>query len=106
MKRTAVWLAAVFVAGVVIITVARLHSAGDSEDNSQINTEERSRISRFWTIYDRASALRTRGEFLRAADLYRQALNSIPATKTRFITWEVVCTRWGSTRKRNNNSAA
>ena len=79
MKRTAVWLAAVFVAGALIITVARLHSAGDSEDNSQINTEERSRISRFWTIYDRASALRTRGEFLRAADLYRQALQLNPS---------------------------
>lgn len=79
MKRTAAWLAAVFVACAALITVAKFRSAAGAQASSRVNAEERERVSKFWATYDQASALRTRGEFGRAADLYRQALQFNPS---------------------------
>jgi tetratricopeptide (TPR) repeat protein len=78
MKRTAGWLAAVFLVCAALITAVKFRSANEARAASNVSAEERGRLASFWATYDRASALRTKGEFARAADLYRDALRLNP----------------------------
>jgi len=79
MKRTATWLAAVFVVCVALITVARFRSAAGAQASSGVNQAERDRVAAFWAAYDQAGVLRSKGEFTRAAELYREALQLNPS---------------------------
>lgn len=78
MKRTAAWLAAVFLACAALITAVKFQSANEARAAGNISAEERNRVATFWATYDRASAVRTKGEFARAAELYRVALRFNP----------------------------
>jgi Flp pilus assembly protein TadD len=78
MKRTAAWLAGVFLVCAALITGAKFQSAKEARGASDVSVEERDRVASFWAAYDRASALRTKGEFARAAELYREALRLNP----------------------------
>ena len=78
MKRTARWLAAVFLACAALITAVKFRSAKEAWTANNVSAEERDRVATFWATYDRASALRTKGEFVRAAKLYREALRLNP----------------------------
>ncbi|HET7751099.1 MAG TPA: FG-GAP-like repeat-containing protein [Terriglobales bacterium] len=78
MKRTAAWLAAVFLACAALITAVKFRSANEARAAGNISAEERNRVATFWATYDRASAVRTKGEFARAAELYREALRFNP----------------------------
>lgn len=79
MKRTATWLAAVFLVCVALITVARFRSAAGAQASSGVNQAERDRVATFWATYDRAGALRSKGECESAAELYREALQLNPS---------------------------
>lgn len=74
MKRAAAWLAVVFLACAALITAAKFRSTAGVQSGSGVDQAERGRVAVFWATYDRASALRTKGEFARAAELYREAL--------------------------------
>lgn len=78
MKRAAAWLAALFLACAALITAAKFRSAKEAQAASGISAQERNRVATFWAVFDRASALRTKGEFARAAELYREALRLNP----------------------------
>lgn len=78
MKRTAAWLAAVFLACAALITAVKFRAANEARAAGNISAEERNRVATFWATYDRASAVRTKGEFARAAELYREALRFNP----------------------------
>ncbi|HKW66712.1 MAG TPA: FG-GAP-like repeat-containing protein [Terriglobales bacterium] len=78
MRRTAAWLATVFLVCAALITAAKFRSAREARAASDVSAEERDRVTTFWATYDRASVLRTKGEFARAAELYREALRLNP----------------------------
>ena len=78
MKRMAVWLAAVFLVCAALITAVKFQSAKEARAASAVSVEERDRVATFWAAYDRASALRTKSEFARAAEFYREALRLNP----------------------------
>jgi tetratricopeptide (TPR) repeat protein len=78
MKRTAAWLAALFLVCAALITAVKFQSAKEARAASAVSVEERDRVATFWATYDRASVLRTKGEFARAAELYREALRLNP----------------------------
>jgi len=78
MKRAAAWLAAVFLVCAALITAAKFQSAKEARAASAVSAEERNRVATFWATYDRASALRTKGEFAQAAEFYREALRLNP----------------------------
>lgn len=78
MKRTAAWLAAVFLVCAALITAAKFRSTAGAQGGSGVDQAERNRVADFWATYDRASALRTKGEFGRAAELYRETLRLNP----------------------------
>lgn len=78
MKRTAAWLFALFLVCAALITIAKFRSAAGAQASSRVIQGERDRVAAFWSAYDQASTLRTKGEFAAAAELYRQALELNP----------------------------